>query len=355
MKIVTILGARPQFVKAAAVSRAISGRSSLNEVIVHTGQHYDDNMSDIFFKEMNIPTPKYNLGVHGSSHSVMTGKMMEGIETVLLSESPDWVLVYGDTNSTLAAALTASKLHMQVAHIEAGLRSFNMRMPEEVNRIVTDRLSNLLFCPTEAAVKNLRKEGFPHLSERIVLSGDVMQDAAMYYSKMSASKSDILERLSLGDFLLATVHRQENTDDELRLRDIISALNELNSSVKVVMPVHPRTLKIIEGLSLEIQFVMIPPVGYFDMIELLKGCKLVLTDSGGLQKEAFFFGKGCLTLRDETEWVELVDGGYNILCGSERGNIIDGYDRISQINPDYTIDLYGGGSASNRIVQELSL
>jgi len=177
----------------------------------------------------------------------------------------------------------------------------------------------------------------------------------MYYSKMSASKSDILERLSLGDFLLATVHRQENTDDELRLRDIISALNELNSSVKVVMPVHPRTLKIIEGLSLEIQFVMIPPVGYFDMIELLKGCKLVLTDSGGLQKEAFFFGKGCLTLRDETEWVELVDGGYNILCGSERGNIIDGYDRISQSNPDYTIDLYGGGSASNRIVQELSL
>jgi len=353
-KIVTILGARPQFVKAAALSRVLANKNDLVEILVHTGQHYDSNMSDVFFREMDIPSPSYNLGVNGGTHAVMTAKMMTGIEEVLTIEAPDYVLVYGDTNSTLAAALTASKLHIPVAHIEAGLRSFNMKMPEEVNRILTDRLSTILFCPTDTAVKNLTSEGYPHLNERIVLSGDVMQDAALYYSQFSSQKSNIIDRFSLSEFLLVTIHRQENTDDEMRLGSIVRALNALSKRVEVVMPVHPRTKKMIEAMQLNIEFRMIDPVGYFDMIELLKNCKMVLTDSGGLQKEAYFFNKYCLTLRDETEWVELIDGGFNILCGANENKILEGYKNLSSRSVDFSKQLYGAGRACEMIAAVLS-
>jgi UDP-GlcNAc3NAcA epimerase len=348
-RIVTILGARPQFVKAAALSRVISQRNDIEEILVHTGQHYDSNMSEIFFQEMEIPKPAYNLGVNGGTHAVMTANMMTGIEAVLKAEQPDYVLVYGDTNSTLAAALTASKLHIPVVHIEAGLRSFNMRMPEELNRILTDRLSSILFCPTDTAIKNLVREGYPHINERIILSGDAMQDAAMYYSQFSSVKSDIISRYSLKRYLLVTIHRQENTDDEGRLRSIVAALNSLADSMDVLMPVHPRTQKMMESMNLNTQFRMIDPVGYFDMIELLKNCEMVLTDSGGLQKEAYFFHKVCLTLRDETEWVELVDGGFNILCGADENKILDSYMKLSEKDMDFSQPLYGGGKACELI------
>ena len=348
-RIVTILGARPQFVKAAALSRVFSQRNDIKEILVHTGQHYDNNMSEIFFQEMEIPKPAYNLGVNGGTHAVMTASMMTGVEAVLIAEEPDYVLVYGDTNSTLAAALTASKLHIPVVHIEAGLRSYNMRMPEELNRILTDRISSILFCPTDTAINNLVREGYPHVNERIVLSGDVMQDAAMYYSHFSSVKSDIITSHSLQRYLLVTIHRQENTDDEGRLRSIVNALNYLADGVEVIMPVHPRTKKKLESMNLKIQFRMIDPVGYFDMIELLKNCEMVLTDSGGLQKEAYFFRKGCLTLRDETEWVELVQGGFNILCGADEKRILDSYFKLFERDMDFSQPLYGGGKACELI------
>ena len=302
---------------------------------------------------MDIPSPSYNLGISGGSHASMTGQMMISIEEVLKIERPDYVLLYGDTNSTLAGALTAAKLNMRVAHVEAGLRSFNMQMPEEVNRIITDRLSKVLFCPTSSAMLNLQMEGFPHLNELIIHSGDVMQDAAIYYSKISASRSDVLNRLQIGEFVLATLHRQENTDNTLRLRNIIEALNEINTKTEVVMPLHPRTRKLIESLAIKVNFRMIQPVGYFDMIELLKKCSAVLTDSGGLQKEAYFFGKFCLTMRDETEWTELIDGGYNTLCGAEKVRILSNFELLPTCVADFSVQLYGGGKASEIIAMTL--
>jgi UDP-GlcNAc3NAcA epimerase len=350
IKVLTILGARPQFIKAGTISRTIRNYDSIKEVIVHTGQHYDQNMSDIFFDEMMIPKPNYFLGIGGKSHGAMTGQMIEKIEEVAVVEKPDWILVYGDTNSTLAGALVASKLHIKLAHIEAGLRSFNMKMPEEINRILTDRVSNVLFCPTSTAVINLQKEGFEKFDCKIILSGDVMQDGALFY-KSYATKPNI--KIS-DDFVLCTIHRAENTDDINRLKSIFFALEEIGKSKTIVLPIHPRTKKIIENMNLDIKnILLIEPVGYLEMVWLIENCSLVMTDSGGLQKEAFFFAKPCITLRDETEWIELIDNGFNILTGADSYKILDAYKNFRNNKVDYSINLYGNGQASEKIIKYL--
>lgn len=350
MKIVSVVGARPQFVKAAVVSRALRNFPRVEEIMIHTGQHHDHNMSDVFFKEMEIPEPAFNLGIHAVQHGAMTGAMLEGIEKHLLQIKPDLVLVYGDTNSTLAAALAAKKLLIPIAHVEAGLRSFNMYMPEEVNRIVTDRLSSFLFCPTQNAVNNLKKEGFPYPGMRIEMTGDVMQDAAFYYAEHSAKKSSIIGKLGLSEFLLCTIHRAENTDDPDKLKEIAAALAEIHRQCPVVLPLHPRTRKELEQQGITIPVHIIHPVGYFDMLELLKNCSAVITDSGGLQKEAFFFHRQCITLREQTEWTELVAGGFNLLAGASREKIISSWNTLQNQHPNFNIDLYGGGNAAGRIV-----
>ncbi len=349
MKIVTILGARPQFIKAGTVSREISKHHNIHEVIIHTGQHFDANMSEIFFEEMKIPKPHYYLDINSMGHGAMTGQMLEKIEKILIKERPDWVLVYGDTNSTLAGALAASKLHIKIAHVEAGLRSFNMRMPEEINRILTDRISTVLFCPTDTAMHNLNREGYEHFDCHIVKSGDVMQDGALYYASLDSKEPVCADR-----FVLATIHRAENTDDLSRLNAIIDALNEIAQSCKVVLPLHPRTKKIIDNQKLRLNdnVNVMDPVGYLEMISLIKDSAMILTDSGGLQKEAFFFKKPCITLRDETEWIELVEHNFNVLAGADKKKIIEAYDSYT-FNDDYEIDLYGMGKASERIVNEL--
>ncbi len=351
-KIITIVGARPQFVKAATLSRQFA-LQGVEEKIVHTGQHYDANMSDVFFDEMEIPRPVYNLEVHGLGHGAMTGRMLEGIEEILLKEKPDAVLVYGDTNSTLAGALAAAKLHIPLVHVEAGLRSYNMQMPEEINRILTDRISNLLLCPTDTAIENLKKEGFDHIDAKIVKNGDVMQDAALFYAEKAEQKSYILQKLQLSKFVLATIHRQENTDNPEKLRGIIAGLNEINKEVPVVVPIHPRTRGILAKENIVPEFSIIEPVGYFDMIMLLKNCEMVITDSGGVQKEAFFFEKQCITMREETEWVELVEQGFNILTGSDAQKIVNAYHESKTQKSDFSINLYGQGLAAERAVKEI--
>jgi UDP-GlcNAc3NAcA epimerase len=354
-KIITVIGARPQFIKAAAVSRIMRNIATIQEIIVHTGQHFDENMSAVFFHEMDIPEPDFHLEINNLSHGAMTGRMIEKIEIVLLNEKPDFVLVYGDTNSTLAGALAARKLNIPIAHIEAGLRSFNMEMPEEINRILTDRISDILFCPTENAVKNLNNEGFNSFPCHIHQVGDVMYDAVLYYGAKSSQYSDILSKLALteNNFILCTIHRQENTDNLNNLRSIVSALNDVNHKVAVVLPLHPRTRKILVKNGIDLVFDPIEPVGYFDMVELLKGCNLVLTDSGGLQKEAFFFSKYCLTLRKETEWIELVKNGFNILVGSDPNLIKQGVDRFCAKSISDPPLLYGKGNASKLITEIL--
>ncbi len=351
-KIVTIIGARPQFIKAATISRRIRKDEHIHEVIIHTGQHFDSNMSSVFFSEMEIPKPDYNLEISGLSHGAMTGRMIEKIEDILIHESPDLVLVYGDTNSTLAGALAAAKLNIRIAHVEAGLRSFNMKMPEEINRILTDRISEVLFCPTQNAVQNLHNEGFDQFSSKVHLVGDVMYDAALFYGSMSSDRSDIMSRLSLGGrkFMLCTVHRQENTDDLARLRSIIEALNEIHRETPVVLPLHPRTRKILAQNSIHTGFEPIEPVGYFDIIELLKHCSLVITDSGGMQKEAYFFKKYCITLREETEWVELVENNFNVLAGCDPVLIKKAVSRFSGREITSSSGLYGNGDASQLIL-----
>jgi len=348
MKIVTILGARPQFIKAGTVSREFAKHDEIEEVIVHTGQHYDANMSDIFFDEMKIPKPHYNLDINGLGHGAMTGQMLEKIEEVLEKEKPDWVMVYGDTNSTIAGALAASKLHIKVAHVEAGLRSFNMSMPEEVNRILTDRISNILFCPTVSAIDNLKNEGYDNLDIKVVKNGDVMQDGALFYKDL-ATKPDVVLK---DKYILSTIHRAENTDDLERLKAIVSALNEIAKEIQILLPLHPRTKAILEKNSIETNFTIIDPVGYLEMVYLIKNSKLIMTDSGGLQKEAFFFEKPCITLRDETEWVELIENGFNVLVGADREKILEEY-RSFNFSTDFSLDLYGGGKASEKIVEEL--
>ncbi len=350
MKILTVVGARPQFVKAAAISREIKKYENITEIIVHTGQHFDKNMSDVFFDEMKIPKPEYNLAINSLSHGAMTGRMLEKIEEVIINEKPDYVLVFGDTNSTIAATLAAKKLHVKIAHVEAGLRSFNMRMPEEVNRILTDRISDFLFCPTNKAIENLHKEGFKNFDNQIVKSGDVMQDTAIFYSKL-AKKPDFEVP---DNFVLATIHRAENTDDLKRLKSIFKALSEISKSTNVVLPLHPRTKNIIEKNNIETSNIQIvEPVGYLQIIYLLQKSKLVLTDSGGMQKEAFFFKSPCATLRDETEWVELVENGYNKLVGADYNLIIEAYNELIDKDLDFSKNLYGNGKASGIIIESL--
>ena len=353
-KIMTIVGARPQLIKASAVSRAL-GKSGIKEIIVHTGQHFDKNMSAIFFDEMGIPAPDYNLEINSLNHGAMTGRMMEKIEDLLLLEKPDLVMVYGDTNSTLAGALSAKKLCIKLAHVEAGLRSFNMRMPEEINRILTDRISDYLFCPTDAAVSNLIAEGFKNYNSKIYKVGDVMYDAALYYSKFSKDRSSVMSENGLEDkkFVLCTVHREENTNNLENLKSIIAALNKINMQTRVVLPLHPRTRKVIKKNNLKLAFNPLEPVGYFDIIELLKHCRLVITDSGGMQKEAYFFGKYCITLREETEWVELVSSKVNLLAGTNKKKILNSFIRLSERKPVKVTSLYGNGKASEKIVSLL--
>lgn len=375
MKIVTIIGARPQFIKAAAVSRAIAAHnhltphsSRLTEIIIHTGQHYDEGMSDVFFRELEIPEPLYNIGIGSGPHGQQTGRMMEAIEKLLIAEKPDWVLVYGDTNSTLAGALAAAKLHIPVAHVEAGLRSFNRRMPEEINRVVTDHLSTLLFCPSQVAVDNLAAEGISSpptpdtslLTPNVLITGDVMADALQFTAGKVAMNSDILNQLGLKPlhYLLATIHRAENTDNPDRLENIMSALSELATSEPIVLPLHPRTKKIlgdnyISLLTPNSSLKIIEPVGYFDIIALAQSSRLILTDSGGMQKEAYWLKVPCITLRDETEWVETVETGWNVLTGSDRGkisNTVRNYTRPANHPP-----LYGDGHAAEKIIEVIGV
>ncbi|CAI8699327.1 MULTISPECIES: non-hydrolyzing UDP-N-acetylglucosamine 2-epimerase [Pseudomonas] len=350
-KIVTIVGARPQFIKAAAVSREIlkhPGR--LVEVMVHTGQHYDPNMSQVFFDELEIPAPKYNLEVSGGTHGVMTGRMLEGIEQILLKEKPDWVLIYGDTNSTLAGALAAAKLHIPVAHVEAGLRSFNMRMPEEVNRILSDRVSTLLLCPTALAIHNLANEGLTHGVHNV---GDVMYDVALFYRERAKAQSQVMAQLGLeaGAFALATCHRAENTDDPLRLGEIMAGLADISVQMPVVLPLHPRTRNLLKthGLEHHLDSIkVVDPLPFLDMVALEQAANVILTDSGGVQKEAYFYGVPCITLRDETEWVETVELGFNQLVGASRSAINAAMSNRSI--PKGHADVYGDGTAAVRIV-----
>lgn len=350
MKILTILGARPQFIKAGTVSREISKHGGIKEVIVHTGQHYDANMSAVFFDEMKIPKPDFFLGIGGKSHGAMTGQMIEKIEEVAFSVKPDWILVYGDTNSTLAGALVASKLQIKLAHVEAGLRSFNMNMPEEINRILTDRVSNLLFCPTETAIQNLKNEGFDGFNSQIVNSGDVMLDGALFYKKLARKPS-----ININDeYVLCTVHRAENTNNPNRLKDIIKALELIAKEKQVILPLHPRTRNIINSFDLKIENItVLEPVGYLEMVWLIDHSSLVMTDSGGLQKEAFFFNRHCITLRDETEWVELVRHGVNTLVGADKDKILAAYENQGRFDSTFNkIAPYGNGNASGLIIDE---
>lgn len=348
-KVVTIIGARPQFIKAATVSRAFAEKG-VNEVLLHTGQHYDANMSDVFFEELQIPRPDYHLGIGGGGHGQMTGRQLEKIEEVLLKERPDWVLVYGDTNSTLAGALAAVKLHIPVAHVEAGLRSFNRRMPEEINRVLTDHAADLLFVPTETGVRNLAAEGIT--GERVQLVGDVMYDAALFY-KALARKPDWFDGLGLeaGGFVLCTIHRAENTDDLVRLRGILQGLADCG--LPVILPLHPRTRGTIDrdGIAIADTIRVVPPVGYLEMVWLEMHCRVVATDSGGVQKEAYFHGKPCVTMRDETEWVELVEAGVNTLVGANPELISRHIQDGSPVDCD--LQLYGAGDAAGRIVDHL--
>ena len=352
MKIATIIGARPQFIKAAVVSRAINNVKNVDEIIIHTGQHYDQMMSDIFFEEMEIRKPNYNLNVNGLSHGAMTGQMLEKIEQVLVAEKPDWVLVYGDTDSTLAGALAASKLHIKLAHVEAGLRSFNMQMPEEINRILTDRISNVLFCPTEQAVENLYNEGFNNFDCRILKCGDVMYDAALFYqSKATKPNANIPAK-----YILCTVHRAENTDNSDNLKNIFNAIEEISKTTPVVIPIHPRTQKILKASNYnfaESNITFINPVGYFEMIWLINNSLLVMTDSGGLQKEAYFFKKKCVTLREQTEWIELVNCGCNVVAGTSSKNILDSVSQRVSATPSFSEPLYGDGNTGKYIVDVL--
>lgn len=353
MKIITVIGARPQFIKAAVVSKQMQKYSTITERIIHTGQHFDRNMSEVFFNQLEIPRPSYQLSINGGNHGYMTGRMLIEIETILVDEKPDLMLVYGDTNSTLAGALAASKLHIPVAHIEAGLRSYNMNMPEEINRILTDNVSSYLFCPTTASIDNLIKEGFDQKKDVSILKmGDVMQDSVEMFSKLAVKPESLeIDR----PYILATVHRAENTDNIERLKSILEALNDLhNNFAPVILPLHPRTRNIIESNNLRLDINIIDPVGYLEMLWLLKSSSLVLTDSGGIQKESFFFGKPCVTVRDQTEWVELIEVGANILTGADAGVIVR---TVKQEFGKTIIDnnnLFGGGTASSKIVKFLS-
>jgi len=363
MKIITIVGARPQFIKAAAVSRAIQkfnqkdSAQSIHEVMVHTGQHYDDNMSRVFFDELEIHSPDYHLGLGSGSHAEMTGAMLSKIESVLIKEKPDFLLVYGDTNSTLAGALAAVKLHIPVAHVEAGLRSFNRRMPEEINRVLTDHVSTLLFSPTEVAVTNLKREG---IEQGVFKVGDVMLDSFLFNRRLAEKKSSVLSALELtaNGYALVTIHREENTDDRSTLINVLTALDKLaEADFPFIVPLHPRTRKAIAQLkdnplsNSHVRF--IDPVSYLDMVVLESNSKIILTDSGGVQKEAYFARKPCITLREETEWVELVNLGVNITVGSDPEKICNATVKMMNKSVVFRDDVYGNGSTCEKIVDIL--
>lgn len=358
-KILTVLGARPQFIKASVVSHAINHAGELSEVLVHTGQHFDANMSDVFFDDLGMNKPDYFLDIHGGGHGAMTGRMLARIEQVIQVERPNAVLVYGDTNSTLAGALAAVKLHVPVAHVEAGLRSFNMAMPEEVNRILTDRISRWLFTPTRLATQHLVREGVdPAAIDEV---GDVMYDVALHHGKRVDAKGRLLRQLNLpsGGYVLATVHRAENTDHLARLQSIVDALEKVALQMPVVWPIHPRTRGVLQEMgrlgSLSPHLRLLDPVGYLDMVQLEKHAAVIATDSGGVQKEAFFYEVPCVTLRDETEWVELVNSGWNKLVPPTSANLIVDAIVTALGSKGAPIQPYGDGYAASRIVQKLVL
>lgn len=340
-RIVTVVGARPQFIKAAAVSRVLKTSGSLEEILVHTGQHFDENMSDVFFSELGIATPAFNLEVSGGTHGAMTGRMLERLESILLDQKPEAVLIYGDTNSTLAGALAAVKLHIPAVHVEAGLRSFNRAMPEEINRVVVDHVSSLLFCPTELSVANLKRE---NIEKGVSWVGDVMYDTTLYVGQAAMSTSTIVERLGLKDkeFGLCTLHRAENTNDGARFARILDYIAEQSRSLPLVFPVHPRVGERVTAWARNLpQVTVIDPVGYIDMHRLLAGASTVLTDSGGLQKEAYFHRVPCVTIRDETEWVETIEAGWNRLW------------TVSDFKPRREVSEYGDGHAARKIVDRI--
>lgn len=376
IKIVTIIGARPQIIKAAALSRAIKNNfsDSIKEIIVHTGQHYDENMSQVFFDELGIPEPNYNLNVGSGSHGKQTATMISGIEEILLQEKPNAIVLYGDTNSTLAGAIASSKIHVPVVHIEAGLRSFNKAMPEEVNRIMCDHVSTLLFSPTKTGFQNLLNEGFkadikkPYNANnpKIYHSGDVMFDNSLHFSKIAEQKTTILEKhkLEKNKFILATIHRNNNTDEPIRLNALFNALYKISEhhQLDVLLPLHPRTAKLLEfNLEADLHqkiksskhFKIIPPVSFLEMIALEKNCNIVMTDSGGVQKEAFYFEKPCVILRPETEWVELVECGTAIITDADEQKIIDAFKTLTSKKDMKFPRLYGDGKAAEFICSEI--
>lgn len=374
MKIVTVIGARPQIIKAAALSRAISEhfKKEVQEVIVHTGQHYDDNMSQVFFDELGIPQPNYNLGVGSASHGVQTAKMIEGIEEILLKEKPDYLVLYGDTNSTLAGAIAASKIHVPIVHIEAGLRSFNKSMPEEINRICCDHCSTLLFSPTSTGFKNLINEGFnPDNKRRFTIDnpgiyhcGDVMYDNSKHFANIADKKSQILDKEGLRgtDYVLCTIHRDNNTDQPERLNAIFKALLKISESKMVVLPLHPRTSKLLNtNLEKDLynkitnnnNIKILPPASFLDMIVLERHAQMVVTDSGGVQKEAFFFQKPCLILRSETEWKEIVECGAAVITDADEQKIIESFDNFVENPPHKFPEIFGDGRAAEFICKEM--
>lgn len=374
MKIVTVIGARPQIIKAAALSRAIKEhfKKEVNEIIVHTGQHYDDNMSQVFFDELGIPQPDYNLGVGSASHGVQTARMIEGIEEILLKEKPDYLVLYGDTNSTLAGAIAASKIHVPIVHIEAGLRSFNKSMPEEINRICCDHCSTLLFSPTATGFKNLIKEGFnPDNKRRFTIDnpgiyhcGDVMYDNSKYFANIADTKSQILDKEGLRGtcYMLCTIHRDNNTDQPERLNAIFKALLKISECKMVVLPLHPRTSKLLntnlendlyDKITNNKNIKILPPASFLDMIVLERHAQMVVTDSGGVQKEAFFFQKPCLILRSETEWKEIVECGAAVITDADENKIIDSFNNFVENPPHKFPEIFGDGKAAEFICKEM--
>ena len=350
IKIITIVGARPQFIKAAALSNSIKSYDSIDEVIIHTGQHFDKNMSKIFFDQLFIPKPDYQLKSGGKSHGAMTAYQLIEIEKILEIEQPNYVVLYGDTNSTLSGALAASKLNIPIVHIEAGLRSYNMRMPEEINRILTDRLSKFLFCPSQNAKKNLIKEGYKNLNSKIYVVGDIMLDASKLFFENLKSERPLDE-----PYLVCTIHRQENTEIINRFKEIIEGLNEIAKEIRIVFPTHPRTKKTISNMKILLHdnIFTTKPMPYIDFFRYIKNCELVITDSGGLQKEAYFMNKNCIVTREETEWTELTENKNNILVGSKKQKIIDAFYNSNGLNKDFSKSFYGSGNTANLIIQKL--
>lgn len=375
MKIVTIIGARPQIIKAAALSRAIKNRFSdqITEIILHTGQHYDENMSQVFFDELGIPHPDYNLHVGSGSHGTQTAKMTEGIEEILQKENPDYIVLYGDTNSTLAGAIAAAKIHVPIVHIEAGLRSFNKSMPEEINRIVCDHCSTLLFSPTLAGYENLKREGFPMDNAgpytidnpKVYHCGDIMYDNSLYFSTLSAEKTDIIQRLGLSGkpFVLSTIHRDSNTDNPQRLTTIFESIIKVSEETIVVLPLHPRTAKLLKtNLSADNQeklfnsenIIITPPVSFLEMIELERNAKLIMTDSGGVQKESYFFKKPCIILRPETEWIEIVKTGSAVLVDADADRIMNAWKHFKTRTSNEFPPIFGDGHAAEFMLEQMS-